>query len=1115
MPAGTITFLFTDIEGSTRLLQQLGTERYNELLIGHRRIIRTATKHHGGQEVDTQGDAFFISFTRATDAVSAVVEIQRSLASHVWPNQVELRVRMGLHTGEPLVAEEGYVGIDVNRAARVAHVGHGGQVLLSDVTAGLLKRNLPEGVRLKQLGEYQLKDLQSSWTMHQLIIADLPSDFPELKAERIILPPDSSPRKPITLPAFLQEDYIKLINQPQIFVARERELERLDKLKKLALSGQGQVAFVAGEAGSGKTSLLREFANLAQETQPDLIVAKGHCNAYSGVGEPYLPFREILEMLSGDVEAKRLAGAINQNHALRLWNILPEVAEALVNHGPDLIDSFIDGSHLLDRATLCAVENTFWLDRLKNLVTQRSNMSGNIMPEQNRIFDEYFNFLKTLASNQPVLLFLEDLHWADVSSISLLFHIGRRIPGCRILILGTYRPEDISSEPEANAHPLVNIINEFKRQFGDNKIDLDQNRPMDGRDFVNALLDNEPNRLGQHFRKELARRTGGHALFTVELLQDVKERGGLLQDEEGYWIEAPDLNWDVLPARVEGVIERRFGQLDTDLLQVLTIASVEGDEFTAETIAQVQGIDERQLVHMLSVELGKKHRLVSVQEVKCVENRRLSVYSFCHNLYQKYLYESLDETEKVYLHEDVGRALERLYSGKTYEIATILARHFSIAGITDKAIHYYLLAGEQAIKRSAFVEAIHLLSRGIELIHKLRTNRKLARQEIIFQSLLGSVYQATKGYAAEEAKQAFNCALEICDDWGFFSRKFPALLGLFGVHVGHLELSYALDVADQALDVAQKSGIKSFLTTGHVIVGMSNYFMGHLASSREHYEQAIEYYNPDQAWISGAFNPRVAFIGIAPVLHLLGYPEKAREWIATTITHLQNEDDIYSLTYTYFTNSQLCSLKRDYKETLKWAEATIELSTKYGFPYWRPLIRYMQGWAIAHMSSPEEGIKKIQQGISELELAGVGINPYGLAYLADAYRLAGQLDLSLATIHKAMVGIESTEERFFESELYRLKGELLLLARTDETEILKSYNRAIEITRQQGAKWLELRATTSLARLLKSQGKIKAARDQLLGIVGWFTEGFDMVDLRDAKELLQELFQNSQSGGMD
>src|SRR5947208_2682205 len=230
-PTGTITLLFTDIEGSTLLLQHVG-EQYSRVLAQCRQVLRTAFQQFHGHEVDTQGDALFFAFARATDAVSAAVTAQRALASHTWPEGVVVRVRMGLHTGEPQPTAEGYVGLDVHLAARIMSVGHGGQVLLSQTTRHLVEHHLPEGVSLQDLGEHRLKDLQQKSHLFQLVIAGLPADFPPLKAL------DTHPHN---LPV-----------QPTPLIGRQREVAAV---QQLLLREDVRLLTLTGPGGSGKTRL--------------------------------------------------------------------------------------------------------------------------------------------------------------------------------------------------------------------------------------------------------------------------------------------------------------------------------------------------------------------------------------------------------------------------------------------------------------------------------------------------------------------------------------------------------------------------------------------------------------------------------------------------------------------------------------------------------------------------------------------------------------------------------------------------------------------------------------------------------------------------------------------
>ena len=302
---------------------------------------------------------------------------------------------------------------------------------------------------------------------------------------------------------------------------RWRELERwLEE----ALRGQGRVGFVVGEPGSGKTTLLREFARRAMEAYPDLIVAGGNCNAYAGLGDPYLPFVELLRLLTGDVEARRAAGTLSREHARRLREIAPAALEAVLESGPTLIDALLPGAALLERARALP-DGAAWAARVQQVLDHRVGA-----PSQAYLFDQLTRVLQALARDQPLLLMLDDLQWADAASISLLFHLGRRLAGQRILILGAYRPEEVAVGREGQPHPLQSVLLELGTLWEENEVDLAQ---AEGRAFVEALVDSEPNRLGAAFRESLYRQTGGHALFTVELWRGLKQRGDLLRDDEG------------------------------------------------------------------------------------------------------------------------------------------------------------------------------------------------------------------------------------------------------------------------------------------------------------------------------------------------------------------------------------------------------------------------------------------------------------------------------------------------------------------------------------------------------------------------------------------------------
>jgi len=501
------------------------------------------------------------------------------------------------------------------------------------------------------------------------------------------------------------------------FVGRTTEMARLRSLVDQARSGNGQVCFITGEAGSGKTTLTMEFARQAQISDTELVVAIGQCDSQTGAGSAYLPFREILDMLTGEADSKAVGDAVSGENASRLRSLVHTSGEALIELAPDLIGLFVPWAGLAMQLGTFAAQKGGLTDRVQELMQRRkaaaSTSAENL--DQGQIFEQYVRLLRALASDRTLVVVIDDLQWSDSSSLELLFRLGRRLEDSRILVIGTYRPEEVALGRSGERHPLDKVVSEFKRYFGDIRIDLDRAKSEDGPRFIGELIDVEPNALGSSFREALLRHTGGNALFAVELLRSMQERDDLVRDSSGQWVESPALDWTALPARIEGVIEERVHRLQRELRETLTIASVEGPGFTAEVIARVRNLEARQLVRSLSGVLEKQHRLIVSQGVQHIGSSRLSRYRFLHDLFHQYLYAGLDESERMYIHEDVARVLEELYGERADEICVQLARHYEAAGIMDKARLYLSAAGQQAADQHAHQEAVTYLSRALEL----------------------------------------------------------------------------------------------------------------------------------------------------------------------------------------------------------------------------------------------------------------------------------------------------------------------------------------------------------------------------------------------------------------
>ncbi|HSF83597.1 MAG TPA: AAA family ATPase, partial [Anaerolineales bacterium] len=467
---------------------------------------------------------------------------------------------------------------------------------------------------------------------------------------------------------------MKEVEKP-VFVAREAELERLGAFLRNAVEGKGRVAFITGEAGSGKTALLQEFTRRSLAAHHQLLCSWGSCTACFGTGDPYQPFREIINILSGNYRLLASIFSVSQVHVQRLWNALPVVLQTLVARGPHLLPVLIDRNNLISNISHLDPGETNWLSELWKLLERVPNKPNGI--ERSQLYEQYTNTLLDLSNSYPLLLIIDDLQWADVSSLELLFHLARRLHHSRIMIVCAYRPEEIANARDGGINPLKKILAEFKAQLGDIWVDLNNIGKSERREFLDRFVDAEQNNLGSLFRQKLFERTRGHPLYTIEILRSMQDQGQLRKDTEGFWIEGENLIWEFIPIRVEGVIEERISHLDANLQEILSVASVQGLQFSTQVIAGVLEISEEHLSRRLGQELANRYRLVVEQEGFRLNGSFLTQFKFAHPLIQQYLYDRLGQQERIALHRRIAQMLEELYEGQLEVVAYQLVLHYA------------------------------------------------------------------------------------------------------------------------------------------------------------------------------------------------------------------------------------------------------------------------------------------------------------------------------------------------------------------------------------------------------------------------------------------------------
>jgi DNA-binding SARP family transcriptional activator len=924
-----------------------------------------------------------------------------------------------------------------------------------------------------------------------------------------------SPREDAPLPAFLRAGPPALPERPP-FVAREEELARLEEWLGEAFAGQGRVAFVTGEAGSGKTMLLHEFARQAMAEHADLIVASGNCNAYTGVGDPYLPFSEALGLLAGDIEMRLASGALAPEHAQRLQRNFPAMAQALANVGPDLVNVFVSGEALLQRAQPWV--NAPWRARLEALAQRQGGMGA---LSQTALLEQATRVLQTLAREHPLLLLLDDLQWADSGSLNLLFHLGRKLAGSRILVLGAYRPEEVALGRNGERHPLEPLVSEFRRTWGEIVVDLAQ---AEGRVLVEALVDREPNRLGAAFRETILHHTGGHALFTVEVLHELRERGDLRRDDEGRWVEGPALAWERLPARVEAVIGESMARLPSAERRLLEVASVEGEEFTAEAVARARGMAEVEVIERLSGSLSHAHALVRAQSVQRVGEQTLSSYRFRHILFQNYLYQHLDPVRRTHLHGQVGHALEALYGaiprpplelrrilderGSVFDggmtevspIALPLARQFEAAGVRAKAVAYYFQAAVRAMRLLALREAITHATQGLRLLSALPPSREKAQAELPLQFVLGKAHEGHEGPASPKRHMAYARAQALAEELGDTDRWLGATGCLADIMTQYAKHREAVQLLERMLEVAERESPSS-LPIVYTHLAMSLTIAGRHAEAWRYLEPLAAPYLQGSSQKPPRDVPHALCVGAISVW-VLGYPDRALRLtqIAGALAYYPQQAMLIKVMENF-----VRVYRREPDIVLAGVEALLPDATEEHYRIARHWLSEQQGWAHIHTG-------QVSRGIAEMRAADTAFRQGGhllrlgkrRAWLAEGYLLAMQYEDGLQAIAEGLDHVVRTDDHYSEPELYRLKGELLRQRGDDPEEVEASFRQAIAVAQAQEAKSWELRATTSLARLLHDQGRGEEAHQMLAAIYGWFTEGFDTPDLQEARALLEE-----------
>jgi tetratricopeptide (TPR) repeat protein len=597
----------------------------------------------------------------------------------------------------------------------------------------------------------------------------------------------------------------------------------------------------------------------------------------------------------------------------------------------------------------------------------------------------------------------------------------------------------------------------------------------------------------------------------------MQERGDLVHDETGHWVVGASLDWEQLPARVEAVIGERIGRLPRALQELLAIASVEGELFTAEVAAGVQGVARRDAIHWLSSELDRQHQLVRLHTLDQLGEQPITHYRFRHILFQKYLYAQLDQAERRYLHADVGAAVEALYIGQPdalVQVAGVLARHFEEAGQWFKAAAYLLQAGQRALRLSALEEAIALFNQGILHLQHLAERPEALPLELQLQLALGAALMANQGYGSPAAERCYRRAEVLCHRLGDATQLFIALRGRCAQLRMSDQIEASLPLCERLIQLGDAQQDPWLQVEAHSNMGATLFWMGDFLRARKHLDLSAEIattLNERNIALQFPQDSRVfAHAYRAFALWNCGYPDQGLQAIEDAIELARRLEHPNSLAFALQFATHVHLLRREPRRAQVRNAELLQLATSNELAFWVNWAYPFRGWFLLARGATEQALASFREDFSDDPSQwNVYMATWPLALFALAHAQNLSYEIALTAIQVAIDQANALHEHSWLPELHRLRGKFLLLQ--DETAVsnrIKAescFEQAIALARQQGAKSWELRAATSLAKLWLRQEKRAEAQRLLAPVYGWFTEGFSTVDLTKARQLLQSL----------
>jgi class 3 adenylate cyclase/predicted ATPase len=837
-------------------------------------------------------------------------------------------------------------------------------------------------------------------------------------------------------------------------VGRQEELGLLLRSWETSKEAHGQVVLIQGEAGIGKSRLVDALRE--RISAQDYVWVAARCSPYHANSTLY-PVIEHLKRVLGwapedgaEAKLEKLEAAL-EGQSLPLAEAVPLYAELM---------------------SLALPEGRY------------APLALSAKERREQTLDALAGWLLEMAERTPVLQVWEDLHWADPTTLELVGLYIEQSPTVSIMNVLTYRTE-FAPPWSMRSHMTPITLNRLERPE------------------VEALIGHQANgkAVPSEVIEHIVAKADGVPLYVEELTKTILGSGYLLEEAERYTL-AGSLSELAIPATLQDSLMARLDRLPR-VRELAQLGAVLGREFAYEMLHALAEVEEPSLRDGLG-------QLVESELLYQRGRAPRAKYIFKHALIHDAAYESLLKRTRQQYHRQVAALMEARFPETVEAHPELVAHHYTEAGNSERAVHYWRRAGERARAQWANLEAIAYFTKGIAMLQAFPDNEERARQEVALQLSLGHANIVAKGHGAAGAEAAYTRALALCERLGDVPELVPTLFGLWRFYVAARPLDGTSDVAMQLRRIAEEKQDPELHVIANYALGYTALCMGNFGDARANLGQGIARYLPAQRSAEiyrAAQDPGVACRAyLAMAEWLLGFPERAQSRMRESVELAGELGDRFSLAYALCFPGAIVS-ETCGGDTGAIIERGLEVATEGGFSLWAALGTMHRASLRFEDQRSDSALDELRESVVAITQIGVHINtPYNMSLLARAYRQTGRLEEGLQALDDAQVSIDARGERWWEAEIQRLRGELLLSrSEANAGDAQACFERALHIARHQEAKSLELRAAMSLARSWQARGKADQARDLLAPIYEWFSEGFDTADLKQAKALLDRL----------